>query len=84
MGAKKIFQFTVIFVAKYYPSDWFNNWRVYFTGRPQLHAWTTWFDVPAFVLIHLIVPFIYIVFFVVYAGKVRRQQCEDSYLRLVL
>jgi hypothetical protein len=83
VGAEKIFQYTVIFVAKYYPSDWFNNWRVYLTGRPQLHAWTSWFDGPAFILIHLIVPFVYIVFFVVYAGKIRKQPSAE-FRRLVL
>lgn len=83
VGAGTIFQYTIIFVARYYPSDWFNNWRVYLTGRPQLHAWTTWFDGPAFLLIHLIVPFVYCVFFVVYAVKIRKQPSTDS-RRLVL
>ncbi len=78
VGARKIFYFTVTFVAKYYPADWFNNWRVYLTGRPQLHAWTTWLDLPAFVLIHLIVPFVYVLFLVGYAVRWRRQQCEIS------
>jgi hypothetical protein len=82
VGAEKIFQFTVIFVARYYPADWFNNWRVYLTGRPQLHAWTTWFDGPAFLLIHLIIPFVYCLFFV-YALKLRKQPSTD-FLRLVL
>jgi hypothetical protein len=64
VGLKTIVYYTVVFVAKYYPADWFNNWRVYLTGRPHLHAWATWFDTPAFVLIHVIVPFIYILFLV--------------------
>ncbi len=83
VGAGRIFYFTVTFTARYYPSDWFNNWRVYITGRPQLHAWATWFDLPAFVLIHLIVPFAYVVFFVVYAVRMRKQPFADS-SRLVL
>ena len=82
VGLKTIFYYTVVFVARYYPADWFNNWHVYLTGRPQLHAWTTWFDLPAFVLIHLIVPYIYIVFLVVYARH--QKQPRDLWLRLVL
>ena len=84
VGARKIVYFTVAFVAKYYPADWFNNWRVYLTGRPQLHAWTTWFDLPAFTLIHLIVPFVYIVFLVGYSVRSRRQQSEELFRRLML
>jgi hypothetical protein len=83
VGAKKIFYYTVTFVAKYYPADWFNNWRVYLTGRPQLHAWTTWFDLPAFALIHLIIPFVYIFFFVYAIGK-RMQYSEELWRRLML
>jgi hypothetical protein len=60
VGLRTTFYYTVVFVAKYYPADWFNNWRVYLTGRPHLHAWATWFDIPAFVLIHLVVPLVYI------------------------
>jgi len=83
VGAKKVFYYTVVFVAKYYPADRFNNWRVYLTGRPQLHAWTTWFDLPAFAAIHLIVPFVYIFFFV-YAIRKRRQYSEELWRRLML
>ncbi len=84
LGARKIFYFTVVFVARYYPADWFNNWRVYLTGRPQLHAWTTWFDLPAFALIHLIVPFVYVLLFVICAFSLRKQQSDDLRSRLML
>ncbi len=84
VGARRVFYYTVVFTAKYYPADWFNNWRVYLTGRPQLHAWTTWFDLPAFALIHLIVPFIYVVFFVGYAFRSRTQYSDDLGRRLML
>jgi hypothetical protein len=73
VGLRRIFYYTVVFVVKYYPADWFNNWRVYLTGRPQLHTWTTWLDIPAFSLIHLIVPLIYVLFFLSYALKWRPQ-----------
>ena len=84
VGARKVFYYTVVFVAKYYPSDWFNNWSVYLTGHPRLHAWTTWFDLPAFALIHLIVPFAYVVFLALYAFTPRRQQSDDLCSRLML
>lgn len=83
VGLKAIVYYTIVFVAKYYPADWFNNWRVYLTGRPHLHAWATWFDTPAFVLIHVIVPFIYILFLLGRApgwAKLDAKMCE----RLVL
>jgi len=83
VGPGKVFYYAVTFVAKYYPADWFNNWRVYLSGRPQLHAWTTWFDLPAFVLIHLMVPFVYILF-LVYAVRSRKQHPEDLWRRLIL
>ena len=82
VGFKAIFYYTVVFVVKNYPADWFNNWRVYLTGRPQLHSWTTWFDLPAFVLIHLIVPYIYVVFFIVQASQ--KDQPRELRQRLVL
>ena len=84
VGVKRIFFYTVVFVVKYYPADWFNNWRVYLTGRPRLHDWTSWLDAPAFVLLHLIVPFIYIFFLIVYAPKSREQQSEQLRYRLML
>jgi hypothetical protein len=84
VGARKVFYYTVVFVAKYYPSDWFNNWNVYLTGRPRLHAWTTWFDLPAFALIHLIVPFVYILFLAGYAFRSRNRLSDDLCCRLIL
>lgn len=76
VGLKQLLYYTVVFVAKYYPADWFNNWRVYLTGRPRLHDWPTWFDLPAFALIHFIVPFAYILFFVSYALKKKSRSDE--------
>lgn len=82
VGFKTIFYYTVIFVVKDYPADWFNNWRVYLTGRPHLHAWTTWFDLPAFVLIHLVVPYVYVLYFVVHSRQ--QDQPPDLRRRLML
>ena len=83
VGVRKIFYYTVVFVVRYYPADWFNNWRVYLTGRPLLHVWTTWFDLPAFALAHLIVPMVYVVFSVSFALK-RRPESEKLWNRLML
>jgi hypothetical protein len=82
VGFKTIFYYTVVFVVKYYPADWFNNWHVYLSGRPGLHAWTTWFDLPAFVLIHLIVPYVYVVYFAVRASQ--QEQPRELRYRLLL
>jgi hypothetical protein len=84
VGVRQIYYYTVVFVARYYPADWFNNWRVYLTGRPQLHAWTTWLDLPAFVLIHLIVPYVYIVFLVSHVVGSRSHPSDDLWRRLML
>jgi hypothetical protein len=83
VGLTQLFYYTVVFVVKYYPADWFNNWRVYLTGRPYLHVWTTWLDIPAFALIHLIVPLVYILFLVSYARK-WRWQSDVLWNRLML
>ena len=83
VGVKKFFYYTVVFVVKYYPADWFNTWRVYLSGRPRLHAWTTWVDLPAFVLIQLIVPFLYIPFLVSLTSK-RGPKPSEQRKRLML
>lgn len=59
VGLKQFLYWTVVFVVKYYPADWFNTWRVYLSGFPGLHR-SSAFNIPAFVLVHLIVPFVYI------------------------
>jgi hypothetical protein len=83
VGIKQLFYYTVVFVVKYYPADWFNTWRVYLTGRPQLHVWTGWLELPAFALIHLIVPAVYILFLSSYARKSRKES-EELWNRLML
>jgi hypothetical protein len=63
VGLKQFLYFTVVFVAKYYPADYFNNFGVYLTGRPSIHSWTNWPDLIAFCFIHALIPLIYILFF---------------------
>ncbi|HLZ40993.1 MAG TPA: glycosyltransferase family 39 protein [Candidatus Sulfotelmatobacter sp.] len=84
VGLKQIWYYTVVFVAKYYPADWFNNWHVYLTGRPQLHAWTTWLDLPAFALMHLLVPSVYVLFSIGYFFRWWPTQSGEERRRLML
>ena len=63
VGLERFLYFTVVFVAKYYPADHFNNFRVYGTGRPSIRSWTNWPDLTAFCFIHALIPLIYVLFF---------------------
>ena len=83
VGLKQVLYYTVVFVLKYYPADSFNTWRVYLTGRPRLHVWANWLDLPAFGLMHLIVPLMYLVVFVTYAQK-STFRSDISWNRLML
>jgi hypothetical protein len=66
VGLNRFLYFTVDFVVKYYPSDYFNNWRVYMTGYPTFRNWMNWPDLISFGLIHLSIPLVYVLFFVRY------------------
>jgi hypothetical protein len=70
-GIRSLWYETVIFVAKYYPTDDFNTWRAYMKWRPSLHVWTDWPEFPAWMLIHFILPLVYILFFVRYRREMR-------------
>jgi len=83
VGLRRLFYSTVVFVVKYFPADWFNNWRVYMTGRPQVHNWTTWPDLLAFALIHLLIPLIYVLIFVRYALR-SSPSVDQPWRRLML
>lgn len=83
-GLKGFLYYTVVFVAKYYPSDWFNTWRVY------LHGWhalrdnsANWPDIPAFFFIHALIPGIYVLFFLWYRHQ-RRFHRDESWNRIML
>jgi len=80
VGVKQLIYYTVVFVVKYYPADWFNTWRVYLSFRPHLRIWTEWLDLPAFALVHLIVPMLYVLFLflVGHASKGRKLSGELS------
>ncbi len=66
VGLKKFFWYTVVFVVKYYPADWFNTWRIYLRGWPSPHEWANWPDLVALVFIHLLIPMVYALFFIRY------------------
>lgn len=67
VGFRRFFEETVVFVFKYYPADRFNSWRAYFASRPSLHellaGWSAWLGLPAYFLVHLLLPLIYVLFF---------------------
>ena len=65
-GLEQFLNATVVFPIKYYPADSFNQWRVYMADPPSIHAYSQWPNVAAFLLVHLVVPLVYILFFVRY------------------
>jgi hypothetical protein len=82
VGLKTFLYFTVVFVAKYYPADYFNNFKAYMMGRPSIHSWANWPDLVAFGFIHVLIPLIYILFFARWWRKRGRQ--DESWDRLML
>jgi hypothetical protein len=71
VGLERFLYLTVVFLAKYYPADSFNQWSVYMTDRPSAHVWSQWPNLAAFVLIHFLVPLVYILFFARYYREAR-------------
>lgn len=82
-GPKQFLNDTVVFLAKFYSADSFNQWQVYMADPPSIHAYSQWPNVVAFLLIHLIVPLVYILLFVRYWRKARWQS-EEPWDRLML
>jgi hypothetical protein len=68
-GVRRFLWCTVIFVMKYYPADWYNNWRVYMAHRPALHGWTMGLEWGGWVFIHALLPLIYLAFFIGYRRR---------------
>lgn len=65
-GIRQFLWCTVTFVLKYYPADWFNNWRVYMAQRPAVHGWPAALEWTGWIFIHALVPLIYLAFFMGY------------------
>lgn len=84
VGLRDFLYYTVVFVAKYYPADWFNTWRVY------LHGWhalrdnsANWPDIPAYFFIHALIPGTYVLFFLWYRHQ-RPLHRDESWNRIML
>jgi hypothetical protein len=83
-GLKDFLYYTVVFVAKYFPSDWFNTWRVYLHGwHALLDNRANWPDIPTYLFIHALIPGIYVWFFLRYRHE-RRLHRDESWNRIVL
>lgn len=83
VGLKRFLDDTVVFLAKYYDADSFNQWRVYMADMPSIHAYSQWPNVAAFLLIHLVIPLVYVLLFVRYWREARLHP-EEHWDRLVL
>lgn len=83
VGLKQFLNVTVVFLAKYYAGDTFNQWRVYMADSPSIHAYSQWPNLAAYLLVHFVVPLIYILFFVRY-WRESRLHPEEPWDRLML
>jgi hypothetical protein len=82
-GPKQVFSNTVIFVAKYYPADNFNNWRFYLRGLPNFLDLRNWLELPGIVIVHMLLPLIYILFLVRYSRH-SKSDPDEPWDRLML
>jgi hypothetical protein len=76
-GLHPFLYYTVLFVLKYVPSYKIGGWSTYLRGWPSVHRWTNWPDLPAWPLIHGLVPLIYIAFFLRYWDRIRLESSEN-------
>jgi hypothetical protein len=83
VGLKKVLYYTVVFVVKYYPADYFNSWRAYTADHPPVGDLTRWPDLAAFCAIHVLIPLVYILFFLRY-GREARHQPKEPWDKLML
>ena len=83
VGISTFFYFTVTFIAKYISAFEIGSWKTYMVGWPSAHDPRNWPDLAAWPFIHLLLPLIYILFFVRYARE-RRTYPSESWERLML
>lgn len=76
VGLNRIFYYTVIFVAKYFSTFEPGSWKTYMLGWPSAHNPANWPDLVAWPVIHLLIPLVYILFFVRYWREGRRRPQE--------
>lgn len=65
-GLSKLLYDTVVFGLRYYPAETWNTYRVYMIDVPRFHPWYRLPALAIFLSIHLLIPLIYILFFVRY------------------
>jgi hypothetical protein len=82
-GLNQVFYFSLTFIAKYYPTYEIGTWKTYMVGWPSVHDWANWPDLAAWPLIHLLIPLVYILFFV-RIWRQERLQPEQPWHRLML
>jgi hypothetical protein len=83
VGLKQFLYYTVTFVARYYSADETSTWRTYMVGHPSAHDWANWPDLVAWPFIHLLIPLVYILFFVRY-WREERLRPNEPWERLML
>jgi hypothetical protein len=83
VGLRRFLYYTVIFVVRYYPADRWNTWRAYLRGAPSIHSCTNWPDLAAWPFVHILIPFIYVLFFLYYR-RVAPSRPDPPWDRLML
>ena len=82
-GLTKFLDDTILFGLRYYPSEAWNTYRVYMIDIPRLNPWYRLPALAIFLSVHLLVPLIYILFFVRY-WTTARQNPQAPWERLML
>lgn len=83
VGFRRLWYYTVTFVAKYFSTYEPGGWKTYMTGWPSAHNPANWPDLAAWPLVHFLIPLVYILFFVRY-WRERRSRPEIPWERLML
>jgi hypothetical protein len=66
VGPKQFVYYTVTFIARYFSSYEIGTWKTYMLGWPSTHNWANWPDLIGWPVIHLLIPLVYLLFFVRY------------------
>jgi hypothetical protein len=76
-GFQKFIDNTVLFSIRYYPSySGANSWQGYMVGVSEFLHWRRITDFAGFVLIHALLPLVYLLFFVRYRRDSAKQPAE--------
>lgn len=82
-GLGKYLYDTILFGIRYYGASAWNTYRVYMIDVPHLHPWYRLPALAIFLSIHLLIPLIYILFFVRY-WTTERKNAAEPWDRLML